>query len=141
MTFPAIYITLTDWPFINLSDPDSNNTNMSDDKNNTETEESNVEAEPQILKRDESEIAYSPIFNPAAELEDVNPTESADNWNESDFDDKFDDDFEEEVEGEYELEDDEYGEEFAEVEEMMGMRESDDEDEIDELDGEAEAKD
>ena len=35
---------------------------------------------------------------------------------------EFDDDFEAEIDGEYELEDDEYGEEFAEVEEMIGMR-------------------
>ena len=96
---------------------------MAEDQDTKKEEKAPEATEPMPIKRDEADIAYSPIFNPAAELAEENPEELFGKWNEADFDEEFDDDFEEEVEGEYELEDDEYGEEFAEVEEMMGMRE------------------
>lgn len=47
----------------------------------------------------------------------ANFDEGFEDFDEEDFDDDFDDDFEEEIEGEYELQDDEYGNEFAEMHE------------------------
>ncbi len=78
---------------------------------------------PEIRRREDAEVAFSPIFEAAGQLAD-DGEETADSFDETDFDDQFDDDFEEEIEGEYELEDDHYGEEFSQIEEAMGMKKS-----------------
>jgi len=87
-------------------------------KTGKDDEAVDTEQPPQV------EVRYSPIFNPSSEISEDDLMEQVSKFNEADFDDKFDDDFEAEIAGEYELEDDEYGEEFAEVEEMIGMRAS-----------------